>query len=430
MRLDRPLEQIVAFFLAFTLVGTAQASTPASAAQFFGALGTRPELAAAHAAVEAAEAGLAQAHNPVALDLNVASNTRAGLGPVDTRVGVGVTAYPFRYGQPGDVLRLRELDLERAQLALREARTLLEARAFESALAVNLAHESLQLVRTSAEASAAGFTAAQLRFRRGLATPAELRSAAAERQRAQNLVASAEANAALAEATLTELVGQVRLKKLPKLEVTKAAFALAVPPFVRRAELDVTAAQIGQDGSARPFYPVAELSYSYDVSSQNRLSASLSSQDLAPRVGYSFDYNGYDDAPRLALRVSATLAPEQVDNVTRLTALRRSAAASLAAAQQNAAVTEAQLRTRLAEVGRNKRLAELVFENAVQNLAEVRERETLGAGTPLETQAAAAALADAGLELRDARQTATTAQLDLYRFFGLPLSATPGLETP
>ena len=366
----------------------------------------------------------------MALDLNVASNTQRALGPVDTRVGVGVTAYPFRYGQPGDVVRLRELDLARAQLSLRDARAQLEARAFESALAVNLARTTLQLARTSAEAGAAGFTAAQLRFRRGLATPAELRSADAGRQRAQNLVASAEANVTLAESTLTALVGEVRLAKLPKLETAKATFARAVPPLVRRAELDVDAAQIGQDGSARPFYPVAELSYSYDVSSQNRLSASVSSRDLAPRVGYNFDYNGYDDDPQLSLRVSATLAPEQFENVTRLTALRRSAEASLAAAKQDAAVTEAQLRTRAAEIGRDERLAELEFENAQQNLREVRERETLGAGTPLETQAAAAALTDAGLALRDARQTAATAKLNLYRFFGLPFTAAPGLETP
>ena len=418
-----------AFLLLLSLWGMGQASTPA---QFFGALETRPELEAANAGLRAAEAGLAQARNPVALDLNVsAAAPAAELVPfADARVGVGVTAYPFRYGQPGDVVRLRELDLGRAQLALQEARTFLEARAYESALALELSRESLALTRSAAEAAAAAYSAAQLRFERGLVTAAELRDADANRQRAWNLVASAEAAVTLAEDTLENLVGDARLETLPQLEVSEATFAQTSPLTVRRAALDVTAAQIGQDGAARPFYPVAELTYDYDVTYQNRVSASISSQDLAPRVGYSFDYSGYDEDPQLSLRVSATLAPEQFDNVARLAALRQGAEASLEAAQQDATVIEAQLRSRLAEAGRNARLAALVFENTEQNLAEVRVRETLGAGTPLETQAAAAALAETGLAVRDARLAEVTAQLDLYRFFGRPVTATPGLEKP
>ena len=418
-----------AFLALFTLWGVGQAGTPA---QFFGALGARPELVAADAAVRAAEAGLAQAQNPVALDLDVsAAAPAAALVPFsDARFGVGVTAYPFRYGQPGDVVRLRELELERAQLARQEAQALLEARALEGALALKLSRESLALTRSSAAAAAAGYTAAQLRFERGLVTAAELRDADANRQRARNLVASAEAAVTLAEETLTSLVGDARLETLPELEVAAAAFAQMSPLTVRRAALDVAAAQIGRDGAARPFYPVAQLTYDYNVTPQNRVTASVNSQDFAPRVGYSFDYSGYAETPQLSLRVSATLAPEQFDNVTRLEALRAAAAASLEAARQDATVIAAQLRGRLAEAGRNGQLAALVFRNAQQNLSEVRQRETLGAGTPLETQTAAAALAEAGLAVRDARLAEVTAQLDLYRFFGRPVVATPGLETP
>ncbi len=406
--------------------GLAEASS-VTPTQFLGALATRPELEAADAAVEAARAGLAQALNPVALDVNVAANAPAAeLTPfADTRIGVGVTAYPFRYGQPGDVVRLREIDLERARLDRREVRAQLEARAFENALALTLSRSSLRLARSAAEAAAASYRATQLRFGRGLATPAELRSADAGRQRAQNLVLSAEADVKLARATLSSLVGDVQLGALPGLTTPGKAL---VPPTVRRAELELAAAQIGQAGATRPFYPVADLTYAYDVSAQNRLSASISSSDLAPRVGYSYDFNGYGEAPQLSLRVSATLAPEQFDNVTRLSALARSAEASLRAAQQNAATTTAQLRTRLAEVQRDEALAALVFRNAEQNLREVRRRETLGAGTPLETQVAAVALAETGFELRDARRDAAAALLDLYRFFGLPLS--PALSAP
>ena len=403
MRINRRSAQITAFLVVLPLWGMGQAST---LTQFFGALEARPELEAANAALRAAEAGLAQARNPVALDLNVsAAAPAAELVPFSDargrRRGEGLSV--SLRSNPATWVRLRELDLGRAQLALQEARAFLEARAYESALALELSRESLTLTRSSAEAGAAAYTAAQLRFERGLVTTAELRDADANRQRAWNLVASAETAVTLAEDTLESLVGDARLETLPQLEVSEATFAQTSPLTVRRAAFDVTAAQIGQDGAARPFYPVAELTYDYDVTYQNRVSASISSQDLAPRVGYSFDYSGYDEAPQLSLRVSATIAPEQFDNVTRLAALRQGAEASLEAAQQDATVTGAQLRSRLAETGRNAQLAALVFKNAKKNLAEVRVRETLGAGTPLETQAAAAALAEAGLAVRDAR---------------------------
>ena len=409
-------------FLGLLLLGVGEAS-PATLPQFLGALETRPELAAASAAVEAAEAALAQARNPVALDLDVSSRAAATqLTPFsDTRIGVGVRAYPFRYGQLGDVVRLREVDLERARLEERVVRAQLEASALESALALEFSQQAWQLARSAADAAETSYKTAQLRFERGLATPAELRNADAGRQRTRNFVLNADADAKLSRTTLASLVGDVQLKALPELAVPREP---GLPtPAVRRAELDLVAAQIGRAGAARPFYPVAEITYDYNVTAQNRLSASLSSNDLAPRVGYSFDYDGYGEAAQLSLRVSATLAPEQFDNVTRLEALVRSAAASLSAAQQNAAISEAQLRTRLAAAQRDEQLAALVFRNAERSLSEVRKRETLGAGTPLETQAAAVTLAEAGTGVRDARRAAAAALLDLYVFFGLPLSA-------
>ena len=444
MRMNLKLAGITAFFLVSCLLSVGEAST-VTLTQFLEALETRPELAAVAATVEAAEANLAQAQNPVALDLSFSSNASATEPSpfADTRVGVGVTAYPFlRYGQPGDVLRLREIDLERARVDQEEVRAQLEASAFENALALELSQEALGLARSSAEAAVASFNAEQLRFDRGLTTGAELRGADAGQQRVRNLVLNAEADVQLTRTTLGALVGDVQLGSVPSLA---APSGVLKTPAVRRAELDLAAAQVGQAGATRPFYPVAELSYDYNVSNQNRLSASVNSSDLAPRVGYSFDYDGYGEDPRLSLRVSATLAPEQFDNVTRLEALVKAAEAALAAAQQNAAVGEAQLRTRLSAAQREQILAALVFNNAEQNLSEVRRREALGAGTPLETQAAVVALAEAGLDARDARQGATAALLDLYRFFGLPLSTTlptderstepstpaaPDLETP
>ena len=417
------------------VLGVGEAA-PATLPQFLGALETRPELAAASAAVEAAEAALAQAQNPVALDLDVSSRAVATqLTPFsDTRIGVGVRAYPFRYGQLGDAVRLRELDLERARLEERVVRTQLEASALSSALALEFSQQAWQLARRSADAAETSYKTTQLRFERGLATPTELRDADVGRQRTRNFILSAEADAKLSRTTLASLVGDLQLETLPELTAPREP---GLPtPAVRRAELDLAAAQVGQAGAARPFYPVAEIVYDYDVTAQNRLSASVRSDDLAPRVSYSFDYDGYGEAAQLSLRVSATLAPEQFENATRLEALVRSAAASLIAAQQNAAISEAQLRTRLAAAQRDEQLAALIFDNAERNLSEVRKRETLGAGTPLETQAAAVTLAGAGIGVRDARRATAAALLDFYVFFGLPLSAssvgmsTVGTSTP
>lgn len=409
------------------LPGAAAQSTDLS--RFLAALSGRPELEAARAAARAAEANLAQAQNPVTLDLSASSSAPStDFSPFsDTRLGVGITAYPFRYGEPGDLIRLRELELAGAQLGAREALARLEVRAFEGALEAELSRNTLALAQDAAAAARAGYLLARTRLERGLATPGELRDAETARQGAENALLSAQADAALADAVLTELVGSARLAAVPELGAPQG-----VATEVRRAELALAAAQAARAGAARPFYPVAEFSYDYDVSAQNRLSASVSTRDLAPRVGYTFDYDGYGAEARLSLSVSATLAPEQFENAARLEALEGAASASFRAAAQNAAATEGGLRNRLAAARRDEALAALVFTNAERTLAEVREREALGVGTPLDTQAAALEVADVGRGVSAARRARVAALLDLYEFYGLPLSnsAVPSLERP
>lgn len=388
-------------------------------AGFLGALSSRPELEAARAAVRAAEANLAGAGNPVALDLSASSSAPAAdLATFsDTRLGVGVRAYPFRYGEPGERFRLRELELEGARLGAQEALAQLEVRAFGAAFGAELSRETLALAQDALAAAEAGYGSARLRVQRGVATAGELRLADLARQRAENALLNAEAEAALAETTLTELAGTARPRALPELTPPQGTAT-----ELRRADLALQAARIARAGAARAFYPVAEVSYDYDVSTQNRLSASLSTRDLAPRVGYSFDYDGYGNEARLSLSVSATLAPEQFDNAARLEALEEAAAATLRAATQNAAATERDLRSRLAATERDEAFAALVLTDAERTLAEVRERERLGVSTPLETQTAALALADAGLGAAAARRARVGALLSLYEFFGQPLS--------
>lgn len=386
---------------------------------FLAALSARPELVAAEARVQAAEANLAQAQPPAALDLSVSSQALVTNLLDDARVDVGVTAYPFVYGQRGDTVRLRELELEGARLDLREARAGLEARALENVLSLDLAERTLALTRTAAAAASRSLEAMDLRYRRGVATMSGLRDAQAGQRRTQNLVLNAEADLMLAKTALTGLVGGARLAVVPELAIPEgASFSL------RRAELAVALAQIGEAGAARRFYPVAELNYAYDVSAEGRVTASVTSADLAPRVGYSFDRDGYIGSGALSLRVSATLSPDQFQNATRLGELLRAAQATLQAAEQNAVTDEALIRNRWAETGRGRELGTFVFRNAEKTLTEVRQREVLGVGTPLETQAAAVALAEVGLELREARREQFAALLDLYEFYGLPVSET------
>ena len=390
---------------------------------FLEALAARPELGAAEAGVRAAEANLAAARPPAALDVSASSPTLATGAPLRAaRLEVGVTAYPLPYGQLGDTVRLRELELEGARLDLRGARAQLEARALTGALDLELARQTLTLARAAAAAADRGLETAQLRRRRELVTAGALRDAAAARQRAQNLVANAEADLTFAENTLTSLVGNVRLNVLPQLGAPTGT-----PQSLRRAELALAAARVSEAGTNRQFYPVAELDYAYETSPQSRVTASVSSSDLAPRLAYSFSGDGYaGDAytgdSALSVRISATFSPEQFQNAARLGELLGAARENLRAAQQNALSGEAALRNRQDAANREHDLGALVFRNAERTLQEVRERETLGVGTPLETQAAAVALAEAGLELRDARREQFTALLDLFALYGLPVS--------
>ena len=311
-------------WLGVLLLFTGAAAQTTDLAGFLEALSGRPELEAARAAVRAAEANLAGAGNPVALDLNASSSApSADLVPFsDTRLGIGVRAYPFRYGEPGELFRLRELELEGAQLGAQEALAQLEVRAFGAALGAELSRETLALAQGALAAAEAGYGSARLRVGRGVATAGELRRAELTRRGAENALLNAEAEAALAEATLTELAGSARPGALPELTAPQGTAT-----ELRRADLALRAARVAQAGAARAFYPVAEVSYDYDVSAQNRLSASLSTRDLAPRVGYTFDYDGYGNEARFSLSVSATLAHEQFDNTARLAALEEAAAA-------------------------------------------------------------------------------------------------------
>lgn len=408
------------FFLcsALWLTVVAYAQPQVELINFLYALQNSSELEAANATVRAAEASLAQARNPAAVEAGL--STRAPAATLDnfsdTRLNVGVTAYPL-YGEKGDLARLRELELEQAKLNLNLAQTQLEIVALESAADVQLSERALELAQTSAGAAEAGYRTTELRVQRGIATAQELRDAGASRQEAQNLLMSAEANLELARATLSKFVGEAQLANFPVLPLPTGT-----PISLQSADRTVEAARIGRAGATRPFIPVARLNYTYDIGAQSRFSASVDSSTLAPSLDYSYDIDGYGEGSNLYLSISATFSPEQLDNVTRLEETLGAAEAAREAAEQDARIAEVRLRNRWAETDRNRRLADLILQNAERTLAEVRERERLGVGSPVETQAAAIALAQAGLDLRDSYSEHFIALLDLYEFFGLPPS--------
>lgn len=416
------MKAIFLLLLALPLSGWAAAES-VSLAALLGRLQDSPELRAARASVSAAEAALRGARQPVALDVDLAAQTRSdplASAPV-ANLGAGVTAYPFAYGAQGDTIRTRELELAQAQLNYRQARARLEVKAVRSAAEVELNRQALALAQQGAAAAGRLHELAQLRHARGLATVAEVRSAEAEQRRREDLVLTFSAHLALAETTLTALVGDARLAALPTLRTPEGT-----PFSLHASEIAVQLARVGASGAARPFYPVADVTYNLDLSEQSRLTASLSSRDLAPRLGYTYASDGWDDGVRLSVRLSATISPELFEDVTRLEQLQVAAEEALRGAQLDAAAQEGRLLNRLEETARNEQLATFVFENAERALREARQRQTLGVTTPLETQQAVLTWANAGASLWDSlydvRRQRLTALLDLYDFYGLPPS--------
>lgn len=412
------------FFSLFLAASDWASAENVSMTTFLGLLQNSPELQAVRASVAAAEAALGQARNPIALDLNVAAQTRsdplASAAPV-ANLGTGVTAYPFNYGPQGQIVRTRELELAQAQLNHRQALVRLEIKTLRSAFEFELSRQALALAQRGAVAAEQVRETTQLRHTRGMATVVDVRNAEAEEQRKSNLVATLTANLELAEATLTALVGEARLAQLPDLRTPEGT-----PANVRNSDIAVQLARLGASEATRGFYPVAEVTYNLDLSEQSRVSASLSSRDLAPRVGYTYASDGWDDGVKLSVRLSATISPEQFQNVTRLEQLQVAAEANQRAAGRDAAAQEGLLLNRIEETARNEELATFVFENAERSLREVQQRQSLGIATPLETQQAIIALANAGASLwdslYDARRQHMMALLDLHEFYDLPIS--------
>ena len=117
-----------------------------------------------------------------------------------------------------------------------------------------------------------------------------------------------------------------------------------------------------------------------------------------------------------------------IDGLDATHAQLRAARDGVDAAQRGAAVQKASLDNDLAQAQRALSLAHRKVDDATKTLQEDRSRESLGLGTPLETQQAALDLTQAQLSLQQARQDVLAKTLAYYRFYAKPLVPQPVSE--
>ncbi len=414
---------------------------------FFAALAGNPELAAARAALRAAEAQLKALRGPAQLETTAGltslrlkdavtaqglavSQAEGGIPTTSEQVSANVSFRPFPFGDVADAVRQAELAVRNSLLDYREALTGLETRALGAALNLRLAEQSLELSQEGVALAQDALAATRTRFELGAANARELRDAQVNFQEAQNFARNARENVAVARLNLTNLVGDT---PAPSFELLAA---LPQPPTrtplaVLRAEVPVAQAAVGVGGARREVYPTVQASYNYNLDDRSSLSASIESRTLQPSVGYSYQ-NPARTLPESAIRsnftvgVSATIPLGGFDALDAAKEQLGAARAGLQASRAGAAVQRAALRSSRVQAERTLTLEQLQFRNAQADFRENQQRQELGLITPLETQQALVELLQTALELRQARQSALQALLDIYGFYALPPSEVLG----
>ncbi len=394
-------------------VGAAQGSLEA----FLASLDSYPGLQAARTSLALAEARLRSAYDPFSLQLNSAFDPQPAEDDPTFTASAGAVFRPFLYGERADFVRQSELALAQARLDYAETLANLEVEALEAAWSLQLAEESLELAREGATVAERALASAQARLERGVANPPEVRSADLGLGEAQNLQADAQDVLALAAQRLETFVGDVQLTTLPEYPVPEAG----VPLTVQRAQLEVALEQIDVGATQRSLLPVVQASYDVGIDARNALTASISSDTFAPRVGYSYTSNGADTGFRL--EVSYNIELSDFETVDIATGEVSRAEAALQNAAQRAQLERSGLDNALSSAQRNLDLARRTFENAQQTLEETQAREELGLSLPLETQQAAVDVTQAGQNFQAARLAVQAARFDLYEFYALPPSS-------
>jgi len=452
-RIVNPM-RTVALALALATTGIASAVDGSGADAVLAGVAQHPGLRAAEAAVEAARLRAGAVRSPLTVSLD-ASLQRLQVDPpsdplpppfddlfdIDERserATVTAVLRPLVAGDLRDLLDQRQLDLERAELSLRETRAALETQALRAAAGVLLAERGVALARDGEALAERGLEATRTRHASGAASDIELRRAELQLADATRGVARAERQLASAEAGLRQLAGDARLHDLPALEPV-----LWAPPDLIRAALDVALAEVGVRNQARGLLPTVQAGYTWLFDEGDSLTLGLESRTLQPSLSYASGGAGAPGAGAtgigindggalegvvpevrgsLTVSLSWTLSPQLALEAEASRRQLDAAAAGLEAAHDRAALQRQAERDALSAAREALALADLERALTIDEVAAASQRYEAGLIGVLERDQALLTLASTELAWWTARVDLLGAVLDTYVTYAIPPS--------
>ncbi len=422
------------FFLA---LANAQNPSESSLLIFLEAVKDHPGVRAARASLNATELNLHQAFDPVVLEgsatygrlfIDGSHPNADNLEENAAQFSASLSFRPFPYGDIGDLVSQRKLDMEKARLNYRETLTNLEVQALEAASGLRLAQEALVLAQEGFDLSETALKSTQIRFDKGAANQRELRESEKGLVEAQKFLDDAKANLALAIFSLKSLVGEVDIPDLPEFSEP-----IGEPLEVLRAQINIELANISVGSAQRDIYPTLRASYDLGVSDSTTLSTSIETRTLQPKLGILYDGTGQGGTEsgfrqgvgidsQFSIGVSMNISPGTFDNLSFANEQRQATKEALTAATISAEIQHATLVRDLEQAERQLRLAEVEFDHSQKVLAETQIRQEAGLSIPLETQQVAVELTEDSLDLQSAKQERLSKQLAFYNFYAIPPS--------
>ncbi len=415
------------------------------------AVAQHPGLRAADAAADAAALRADAVRSPVSLRLDLESQRLQveeasdplpppfddlfAIDEATDRVTLTAVLRPFVAGELRDLLDQRLLDLERAELTVRETRASLEAQAVRAAAGVLLAERGVALAADARDLTDRSLAAAQTRHASGAASDLDLRRAELQHADAERALARAQRQLGAAEAALRQLVGAARITDLPELTPV-----LGAPPDLVRAVLDLTLADVGARNQGRALLPTMQAGYTWLADDGDSVTLGLESRSWQPSLTYATGGGGQaagvggidgGDALEgltpsvrgsLTVGVSWTISPQV--SLERDASRRQvdAAVAALEAAHDRAALQRRADGDALADASAAVAQAELERTLAIEEAAAAALRYEAGLIGALERDQAHLALAQAELGWWAARVDALGAVLDTYVVYAIPLS--------
>jgi outer membrane protein len=463
LRAAAPARRAAAVVLLLTLAAAAWQPAHAGDAAAAGvgleallaAVAQHPGLRAADAAADAAALRADAVRSPVSLRLDLESqrlrveDASTPLPPpfddlfaiddATDRATVTAILRPFVAGELRDLLDQRVLDLERAELTLRETRAALEAQAVRAAAGVLLAERGVALAVDARDLGDRALAATRTRHASGAASDLDLRRAELQLADAERGVARAERQLAAAEAALRQLAGPARITDLPDLTPV-----LGAPPDLVRAALDLALADVGARNQGRALLPTVQAGYTWLGDDGDRVTVGLESRSWQPSLTYATGSGGQaagvggmgggiggGDALEgltpsvrgsLTVGVSWTISPQA--SLERDASRRQvdAAVAALEAAHDRAALQRRADADALADARAAVLQAELERSLAIEEAAAAALRFDAGLIGALERDQAHLALTQAELGWWASRVDALGAVLDTYVAYAIPLS--------